>query len=98
METSLSSLRNDSASLVAAPHAWYSASMVEAAVVGCLQLSQEIATPKQTTTHPETLRRVSAHAAKFASQKISIGTADRPYVMPRSAVLATYWMTSSKAA
>jgi hypothetical protein len=88
METSLSSLRNDSASLVAAPHAWYSASMVEAAVVGCLQLSHEIAPPKQTTAHPDTLHRVSVHAATLASHQIWMGIFDRPYVKSRSAVLA----------
>jgi hypothetical protein len=89
METSLSSLRNDSASLVAVPHAWYSASMVEAAVERCLQLSHEIVPPKQTTANPNTLRRLSVHAAKLASHQILMGTLDRPYVKPRSAVLAT---------
>jgi hypothetical protein len=63
--------------------------MVEEAVIGVLQLSHEIAPPKQTTAHPDTLRRVSLHAAKLASHQIWMGTSDRPYVKPRSAVLAT---------
>jgi hypothetical protein len=70
---SLSAFHNDMPSHAAAPHAWYSASIVDAVVVACFLLNHETAPPYMVTTHPVVLRRVSLHADKLASHQNSIG-------------------------
>jgi hypothetical protein len=54
---------SDRPSLATDPHAWYSTSIVEAAVVGFFLLLRETAPPYIIAAHPVVLRRVSWHAA-----------------------------------
>jgi hypothetical protein len=64
-----SAFRKDIPSLAAAPHTWYSASIVDAAAVACLLLDHDTAPPYMVTTHPVVLRQVSVHVAMLASHQ-----------------------------
>jgi hypothetical protein len=77
-----SACHNDIPSRAAAPHVWYSASIVDAAVVACFLLDHDTAPPYMVTTLPVVLRRVSFHAPKLASHQNPSGCLFPPYVIP----------------
>jgi hypothetical protein len=69
MDKSPSAFNTDGPSRVTDPQAWYSASIVDAAVVNCFLLLHETAPPYITITQPVMLRRVLRHATKFAAHQ-----------------------------
>jgi hypothetical protein len=89
---------NDIPSRGAAPHAWYSASIIDAAVVACSLLDHDTAPPYMVTTHPVVLRRVSLQAAKLASHQNPCDCLFPPYMISRLVVPPTYRTTSSNTA
>jgi hypothetical protein len=86
---------NDIPSRAAAPHAWYSGPIVDAAVVACFLPDHDVAPPYMVTTHPVVPRRVSLHAAMLASHQNPSDCLFPPDVIPRLVVPPTYRTTSS---